>query len=230
MRLITLGDSITAGDRYWAGKLSNELNCELINLALPAAQNPLQIQIMNEWLLDNDLQSDDIVIWQLGLSWHPLVCIGTEHWDKVERADRLTRPIFDVPSYLITNNKVDNKDKINLLHINPILGKFINRKHTNNDADVLQNLLYMFNIIKKICPRILIVKGKNDWISNLEYWKNTKEILGEKKIDFLDEGIVDWCIRNKLEIMSDNIHPTEESSHTYAIKELLPKLKSLGWV
>jgi len=228
MRLITLGDSLSSGEYNWPKLLSQELNCNLINFALPASQNLLQIQLMQDWLLHNDLLEDDIVIWQIGWSSHQIVHIGTEHWDKVERANKFIKNKIGISHYHFKNNIIDNKMRISLLPISPILHKFINRKRPNDNAEVLQNLLFMFNIIRKLCPKLLVIKG-NDGFVKTEHWNNMTNFLERKNIAFLNESIYTWCIENGLPIGPDR-HPTKESLRVYKDNILIPKLKSLGWI
>jgi hypothetical protein len=228
MRLITLGDSLSSGDHSWPNLLSQELNCNLVNFALPASQNLLQIQLMQDWLLYNDLSNDDIIIWQIGWSSHPVVYIGTEHWDKIERANRIVKNKMGISHYHFKNNIIDNKLRISLLPVSPILHKFTNRKRPNDDAEVLQSLLFMFNIIKKICPKILIIKGNDDFVKDI-HWNNMTSFLERKNIAFLNESIYTWCIENGLSIGPDS-HPTTESLRVYKDNVLIPKLRRVGWL
>lgn len=227
MRLITLGDSATAGCHNWPTHLSEKLNCELVNLAKPASQNLLQVQLMQEWLLDNELLSNDIIIWQIGFSADPVVHISFEHWDQVERAERLTQKTFRISHYHVKENKIDNEKRISLMHISPIIGKFNKRKLPNDEAEVLQTLLFMFVILKKLCPRLLIMRGRDDFVKE-HYWDNMKKILKEKNIDYIDKSIVDWCVENNLDI--EYHHPTTTSIDIYTTNVLYPKLFSLGWL
>ena len=94
MRLITLGDCLVtniAGSVTWVQQLSRDLNCEYISFGIMSSQNLLQIQLMQDWLLDNDLKEDDIVIWQIGFSYHPLVHISEEYYDIVKKVDERIR-------------------------------------------------------------------------------------------------------------------------------------------
>jgi len=227
MRLIILGDSGAAGDHSWPKKLSNKLNCELINFAKPAAQILLQIQLMQDWLIDNDLNKNDIIIWQIGWSLHSAVHIGHEHLDSVQKADRFVKNKLFISHYHIRDNKIDNKKRISLLPISPILHKFSNRKKPNDDAEVLHQLLFMLVILKKLCPHILVTQSQEEFVKD-EHWKNFKKILIEKDIDFIEEGMYNWCISNNLD--TEFFHPTNESYGIYVEQKIYPKLKSLGWI
>ncbi len=239
MRLIALGDSLTSKDKNWPNPLSEQLNCELINFGITASQNLLQIQIFQDWLLDNDLKADDIVIWQIGMSSDPVIAVGPEHTNRVERLERIMQNKFFMSHYFMRDeNKIDNERRINLLHVSPMYRKFNTTSHPNPEADVLQNMLFIFLMIKKMCPRLLVVLGA-DWMIKKEHWENMKKFFGEKNIDFVDESIVSWCIDKKLQFLEDLMesptshprgHPTEESVKIYTDEVLLPKLKSLGWI
>ena len=129
MRLITLGDSGAAGNNTWTKQLSDKLNCELINFAKPASQILLQIQLIQDWLIDNDLKNDDIIIWQIGWSLHSVVHIEHDHIEKVIKADRFVKNKLFISHYHLRDNKIDKKKRISLLPISPILHKFSNRKN-----------------------------------------------------------------------------------------------------
>ena len=228
MRLIVLGDSLSAGNSNWPELLSKDLNCELINFAKPAIQNLLQIQILQDWLLENKLFFDDIIIWQIGWSLHETVHVGIEHINKIERFERIIKNKIGISQYHIRNNLIDDEQRISLLPVSPLQHKFFDRKRKSDEAEILQNLLFMFFIIKKMCPKILIVRGTDDFVK-YEYWTNMEKFFKEKNIDYLNESIYNWCIKENLEIGIDN-HPTTESLRVYIDKVLYPKIKSLGWL
>lgn len=229
MRLITLGDSMTTGEHSWAFSLSKILNYEFLNFAKPASQNSSQVDILQRWLLDNNFNHNDIVIWQIGFSKHPKIHIGMENLEKVQRADVHSRKIFDVDSFYIEKNKIDNLERIKLSYINPIFTSYSNRKIENDEAEVFQELIFMFSIIQKLGAKLLILRGKDDYIKN-NHWENMKLFLLEKNINFINESLVDWCRQNNLEFMIDNYHPTSTSSNIYTKEILMPKLKELGWI
>lgn len=229
MRLITLGDSASAGIHNWPTPLSQKLDCELINFAKPASQNLLQIQLMQDWLIDNNLHKDDIVIWEIGWSSHPVLHIGYEHWNKVQRAERIIQNKLFISHYHIRNNKIDKKNRISLLPISPIIHKFVDRKKPNDDAEVLHNLLFMFVIIKKLCSRLLVIRAKDIFVPD-NLWKEFKKLLFEKNIDFLNVSIYEWCRDKNLGFFSDNEHPDERSMQVVAQELIYPKLKSLNWI
>lgn len=231
MRLITLGDSLTWGDHNWPKALSKTLNCELINFALPGAQNLLEIHFLKDWLIDNDFQSDDIVIWQIGYSKEPVVNIGLEYLEKVQRSNELSKATFAVDDHMIINYRLDNSQRITLFHMSPLLNKFVRRKHPIDDIEVLENLLFMFNIVKKLCPKILIMQGSNEInFVTPEHWENMKKFFIQQKIDYLDESLIDWCRDNNLPFLADNLHPAEEALNIYANEVLYNKIKELKWI
>ena len=227
MRLITLGDSGAAGFESWTKKLSVKLNCELINFAKPASQILLQIQLLQDWLIDNEIYNDDIIIWQIGWSYHPVTHISYEELPKVKKADRFIEKRLSIPHYLLRDNKIDNNKRISLLPISPVLHKFSNRKKEIDKAEVLHQFLFMLVILKKICSRILIIHGQNEFLEE-EHWTRLKDHLVAKDIDFVEEGMYNWCVRNNLE--TQFFHPTNESYGTYTENVLVPKLKDLGWI
>jgi len=239
MRLIALGDSLTSKDNSWPNPLSKQLDCELINFGITASQNLLQIQLFQDWILDNDLKADDIIIWQIGMSSDPVIAVGLEQKSRVERLERRVQKKFSMSHYhLRGNNKIDKTERFNLLHISPMYRKLNTMSHPNPEADVLQTMLFMFTMMKLVCPRVLVVLGA-DWMIKKEHWENMKEFFVKKDIAFLDKSIVTWCSENNLQFLEDLFevptshprgHPTKESFEIYTEQVLLPKLKSLGWI
>ena len=230
MRLITLGDSFSFGSWGWPELLSNDLNCELLNFAVRAAQNSVQVQLIQDWLIHNNFKKDDIVIWAIGLSWAPLVNISLDYLNEVNKHNEEIKKQYGVLHYHLRDNIIDNKQRISLLHISPIINDFSNIKELSDEPESLQLLLFMFIIIKKLCPKILIFRAKNDFVSNKEYWTNLTKHFKENNIEYIDNSIVDWCKDENLDFYPDNFHPTKQSMHIYTQKILYPKLKSLGWI
>jgi len=230
MRLITLGDSMSLGKTPWPCILSDMINFELINLAKPASQNLFQSQLFQDWMLDNDLKHDDIVIWQISASSGPVLTLENEHLDKLERTEKLIQKKFSMSHYHIKDkNKIDGQPRINLLSVSPLYRRFENTIESHTEVDTLQHLLFMFVIIKKICPRLLIVVGM-DWAIKSEHWESMTAFLAEKQIDFLDKSIMSWCRENNLDFLEDQIHPTPNSFKTYTSNVLFEKLKELNWI
>lgn len=223
MRLIVLGDSFTHGNEGWADYLSKKLNRELVNLAERASSNELQVKLMQEFLLDNDIKND-IVIWQIGMSWRPWTRVGIENLEKVKRIDRLmmAKGLYHYVSKF--KNKFDNDYRIDLLDLSPM-----NKNKDNLDEpQILQDMLFMFYMINKTNSKILIFRGQTDFISN-EHWEILKELLNKKNIPFLEETLVDWCKQNNLSFSKDNWHPTTESYQKFCDEIFIPKLIELQW-
>ena len=232
MRLITLGDSVTNGDWNWPKPLSRRLNCELINLAIPGAQNSTLIQIMQDFMLNQDLKEDDIIIWEIAYSWKPKVRLSMEYLDEVDLLEQQMKKNNSVyQHYAITpfKNIVDNQHRIDLIDISPMLEDFIKLELPRDRANTLQNLLFMFDVIKMICPKLLIIHAKREFIRKDELWVRMRDLLMKRDIAFLDDGIIDWCEKNKLDF-NDPLHPTERSMFIYAMHVLYPKLKELKWI
>lgn len=232
MRLITLGDSLTNGDWNWPTPLAQKLKCPLINFAIPGTQNALCIQKMQDFILNDELKEDDIVIWEMTLSWKPVVRIRLEHLEEAERIrQEMKENNSEFEHFALTNykNKIDDKHRIDLIDISPMLNKFILLDAPRDIPNQLQNLLFMFYIVKKMCPRLLVIQAKKIFIKDEDYWVKMREYLKEKDIEFVDEGILDWCEEMNLDF-KDPLHPTPKSMSIYAMQVLHPKLKQLGWL
>lgn len=229
MRLITLGDSTATGFNSWSGITATNINYKHINFAEAAGCNELQIKLMQEWLLDHDLHHNDIIIWQITKYLNPLIRLTMEHYDECERiGNRLKNNPVSTHYTLTSKNKFDNEHRINLLSISPMLRKFPHK--FNNDAEqLLQDLLFMFIIIKNIHSKILIFRTHDSDMPK-KYWKIMTDIFLERNIDFMEETITNFCVNNKLSFNPDGYHPTTESHIQFSEKVVLPKLQSLNWI
>lgn len=229
MRLITLGDSTTTGFNSWSGITASNINYEHINLAEAAGCNELQIKLMQEWLLDNDLTHDDIVIWQITKYLNPLIRLTIEHHSECEKVNSKLRGNSISTHYTLTSkNKFDNEHRINLLSISPLLRKFSHK--FNNDAEqLLQDLLFMFIVIKNIHPKLLVFRTHDSDMPK-KYWKTMTNIFLERNIDFMEETITNFCVDNSLPFNPDGYHPTTESHTEFSKKIIMPKLEELNWI
>ena len=226
MRIIVLGDSFSFGHWSWPELLKQEINCSILNFAIQAAQNPLQIQLLQDWMIQNDFQSDDIVIWTIGWSWLPSINLEIDKINEVEKYTEEVQKQYGVKHYHFRKNILDNKDRISILHISPV----VDNKTIIDEPESIQTFLFMTKVIKKLGQRILIFRAKDDFISDYNHWLFMKDYFLQNQIEFIEDSIVDWCKNKQLEFYPDNFHPTRNSMHIYTKEILIPKLKSLGWI
>ena len=207
----------------WAICLSQDINCDLVNLAEAGSSNGLQIQLMQEFLIDNNI-TNDIVIWQISHMYGP-VRINMDHYKLAERMNRLLSKL-NLNHYITKfRNKFDNEYRIDLLHVSPMRKKFGNNIPLDIEQE-LQNLLFMFIIIKKICPKILVFRGRNDCISE-KNWNTMKKFFSDKNIEYLDEILIDWVSEHNLPFTGEK--PRGISYKEFNDKIISPKLKKLEW-
>jgi hypothetical protein len=229
MRLITLGDSTATGFNSWAGITASKINYEHVNFSEAAGCNELQIKLMQEWLLDNDLNNNDIVIWQISKYLNSLVRLSMNHHEECEKiSNRLKGNSVSTHYILSSKNKFDDEHRIDLLSISPMLRKFP-QKIKDDTEQLLQDLLFMFIIIRNIHPKILIFRTHDSGVPK-KYWNTMTNIFLERDINFLKETIINYCIDNNLPFNPDGYHPTTESHIQFSEKVVLPKLQSLNWI
>ena len=229
MRLITTGDCATSGDFTWAKRLADLTNRELINLAEPGSQNSLQIKIMQDFILNDEIRKDDIIIWEVCDTWKPHVRITNVYKDKADRANRLLQKHRYVHYHTSRyRNKIDNEHRLDLLSSSPMLRDFIN-KEFEDEAQCLEDIFFMLIVLKIMCPQTMIIRGSTNETPKQQYWEKLRILLKEKNIEYIDDSIGDWCRDENLEFV-DPVHPTEASMHVFAERVMYTKLKELGWI
>lgn len=228
-KLITLGDSATHGNYTWAKHLSSCLHYDLINIAESASSNELQIKLMQDFLLDKNITENDIIVWEIGISWRPQVRIKIDDdFKKIQRMDRLLNRKGLYHYISKSKNKFDNEYRIDLLDISPMRKDFIDKNKTD-EMNILQELLFMFIMLKKMNVKLLVFRGRKDFVTD-EYWENIKQFFIKKDIQFVEEALGDWCEERQLPFLEDNMHPNEDSQKKFSVEVIFSTLKKLNWV
>lgn len=228
-KLITLGDSATHGNHTWAKHLSSCLHYDLINIAESASSNELQVKLMQEFLLDNNINENDIIVWEIGISWRPQIRIKIDdNFQKIQRMDRLLNRKGLYHYISKSKNKFDEEYRIDLLDISPVRKQFIDKDETN-ELYILQELLFMCVMLRKMNIKLLVFRGREDFVTN-EYWKDIKQIFIEKDVKFVENSLGNWCADRELPFLADNMHPDENSQKKFSVEVLFSAIKKLNWV
>lgn len=220
-KLIVLGCSLSAwgAKKSWGEELAQSAGLQLTNLAVPGGSNQLQMKKFQEFVLNNDLTSDDIVIWQI---------TGTSRSHKRQKSEGLVFHILNkirpAPGTVVSSvNCLDNNQRVDYLFYHKEC-----KDISVDDAEVLQELLFYFKVIKKFTNKLLVIRGWDQAIPK-EFYKKFSDYLISNQVEFLDKSILAYSIENNLPLQ-DDYHPDEEAYVHFANNYLKHKLTELGWL
>ena len=226
MKLIILGNCLSSL-RGWTDMVAKELNYELVNLALAGSGNDLQLNLMKEYLTDNKINPNDIIIWQIASPDTLTLRVGPEYYEEAKVLnDHMPRHMNHFVAK--SKNKFDNLYRIDLLFHSP-MRKLGRNPLLEDSKQQYQELLFMFTILKALGARILVTKGKYEDVSP-EDWETFKRLLDERDIPYMDETVINWCEKEGLCFFKMNPIPTRRSRMEFGRRVLIPKLKDLGWM
>jgi hypothetical protein len=227
-KLISLGCSLT----NWHGlkeKAASLANLDLVNLSYGAGSNILQVNRLHEYIINNELNNDDIVLWQItGDGRNGLRLQANAH--NVEKVKHIQTTQFEFPRhhYIDTSvNIFDGQSRIDLLCGSPILDEpdVVELFDANQQT---QTLLATIILLHKMHPKTLIFFGWDDILDN-----NNKEIflsfLNKHSITHLEQSYVNWVKENNGKFV-DGSHPTIESGEMFAEHIIIKKFKELNWI
>ena len=99
--------------------VAKELNYELVNLALAGSGNDLQLNLMKEYLTDNKINPNDIIIWQIASPDTLTLRVGPEYYEEAKVLnDHMPRHMNHFVAK--SKNKFDNLYRIDLLFHSPM--------------------------------------------------------------------------------------------------------------
>lgn len=229
MKLLTLGCSLT--HHYgMKEKVASKLNADLIDFAESAGSNQLQINKIQNYVINNSIDQDDIILWQItgtGRQYERLF----PNKKNADMVNKVQKEQFSFPSshwVKAPANVFDGINRIDLLSHSPLATTMTSTEAYDENQN-LETLLATIILLSAKCKNLLVVYG---WESLFVTEKNKKifnEHLSRHNIPVLSEPYLDWVIREKLTLSDDN-HPSMESGQIFAEKVIIPKLKQLGWV
>lgn len=226
-KLVTFGCSVTQLEGL-KEELASLLSLPLLNVAECAGANQLQLSKLSELILHQQLNKDDIVYWQITSMNRLYGCLTLNHLDKVLEVQNTQFGVGLLNRHYVRStfpNIFDNGDRLYLLCFSPLLPN-----EELDNAKNLEMLLSTLILLKHFCPKLLVVFG---WESvmppdQLEVFKQHLQLY---KVDYINEGFVDFTVRNKFgfRFEEDDMHPDENAGKEFA-KIVHNKMKSLGWV
>jgi hypothetical protein len=229
MKLFTLGCSLT--HHYgMKEKVASMLNAELINFAESAGSNQLQINKIQNYIINNSVTHNDIILWQITGSCrsHNRLFPNNENRALVDKVQK--EQFSDLYGHWVRSpaNIFDGVSRLDLLSNSPLLHTMTFTK-TCDENQNLETLLANIILLSAKCKNLLVMYG---WES-IFFTEKNKNIFYEKllrhNIPVLTESYLDWVIQQNLPLLDDS-HPTMESGEIFAEKVIVPKLKELGWL
>lgn len=229
-KLLVFGCSLSAAGhlKTWSDQVKEVINLddqdvELWNYAVPASSNVLQIKRFQEYLVNHNINENDMVIWQVTGSerGHRRISNRVEK-DLPEEFSKLTRKKNTFFNGAI--NYFDQKRRIDLLCHHPnCVGSHI------DEEEVLQELLFCFKVAKKFSKKVLVFLGWDEAVP-YEHSKKFTNFLKDNNIDYISESLVSYTKRNNLPLLPDGTHPGEDAYISYANNMIVPAIKNLGWL
>jgi len=203
-------------------ELAKLLKADLLNLAHSAGSNQLQINRLHEHVLNNQIDRNDLIYWQITQISRKNDRLQMDRFNEVEQIQK--EHFSEKYHHYIcqSNNIFDKKKRIDILSNSPLL----ETKDIDVDQD-LETLLSTIILTSYFVPKIIVAFG---WQKVMESWRAAifKTKLKEHNINFLEETYLEYVIKNNLE-MEDDMHPARSAGEIFSKKIIHPKLISLGW-
>lgn len=213
-KLIIFGCSLSADGHItsWPQRISEVCNIEYLNFAVPASSNQVQIQRFKDYVLDNEINKDDIIIWQI---------TGTERYFKRTQVEDTNQ------STIFNNNRknyFDDNVRYDLLCHHPNNRNLIFDEEKIDVPQLLEDLLFFFTMARKLANLVIVVGWKNALLP--EHSDKFFKILNDRGFDYVSPTILEHSIENNLPLM-DTSHPGEQGYISFADNCVIPKLKEL---
>lgn len=227
-KLITLGCSFTYLDGL-RERLAELLNYENVNFSTSAGTNLLQVHKFQEYILNNKLDVDDIIVWQVTYSSRNGLRVGpnTPLSDEALKIER--KMFYPLSTHFDKDNKnvFDNLERYDLLQRSPIVKeKDILLNFDENDQ--LQTLLSTIIMASKFHKKLLVMFGNNDVLTK-ENRQTFEDYLNKHNVNYIDESFVSWVFRTRLDFR-DPVHPSSNAGMLFAEKVLYQRMVELKWI
>jgi hypothetical protein len=227
-KMVILGCSLSAEGHVpsWPNRVSEVAGLECYNLAVPASSNQLQIERFKEYILDNRLGKDDIVIWEI---------TGTERGHQRIKFETSEKYIKETPHImwneegmlLGTNcalpqrkNQFDSEYRLDYL-----CNHQITLKMKVDEAQLLEDILFFLTTARQYTKHLVVLIGWKEAISS-KYYDQFISTLKERGFAYIDSHIMEHSIENNIPL-DESLHPTKEGYFSYADNCVIPKLKEL---
>ncbi len=200
MRLIVLGDCLSSSPS-WVDYISKKLDCEVINFSATYSTNETQIFSLQDYLFENNLDFEDVIIWQLSKTYNTNK-IGPSLEEALSKPSRY---------YCYLSNQLKNREV----------------EFSMNGEDQLKEIMSLLITARKWTERILVFRGWKEIIPSEETKLIAKQ-LREHKIEFFSETLIDWSYENNFFFNTNGV-PSYETQCKFCDKLILPKFNLMKW-
>jgi len=209
----------------WKELLARKHGLQLVNSAMFAGSNDLQIRRIHSYIINNQIDKDDIIIWQLTSTQRSSFPVVDPTWiatlDDVEREDEDAVYYIDSPK-----NYFDGSVHKDVLSNHPLITKY---SSYYNAYSVLEDLLSTIILLNNTYNILVIIGWEGALSEDPNNYNNVLRLLDGNNVPHLKESYLSWAIRTH-QTLSDDFHPTMEASEIYGDIVLTPKLQELGWI
>jgi len=233
-KLFTLGCSLTFS-YGWKDVLSRKIGFELVNSAMYAGSNDLQIRRIHSYIVNDQISEDDILIWQITSKMRYTFSIDMcPEWQRSLDyiPNKNPDPNWANCQYYIDApvNVFDGKQHVDVLSNHPLATKASSYFDPTQALEELLSTIILLNNSHKL---LVFVGWPGALDEDYESYNPFIDALAAHNVPHLPESMLEWVIRTDHDLDEEDptgLHPTMESSEAYANQVLYPKLQDLGWV
>lgn len=224
-KLFTLGCSLTY-NMGWKELLCEKYNLELVNSSMFAGSNNLQVRRIHSYIVNNQIDKDDIIIWQITSQIRYSFSAACDpEWNKkienVVKEDQDAKYYIDSPTNYFSGNI--HRD---VLSNHPLIKPASHYFDFNSSMEELVSTIILLNNTYKI---LIIIGWEGALTEASDNYDKFNNLLKNNNVPHLSESYLDWAIRCK-QPLADDLHPTMSASETYGETVLYPTLRKLGWL
>lgn len=234
-KLFTFGCSLT-NPYGWKEVLAELLDYELVDSAMYAASNGMQVRRLHNLIAHGKISEDDIIVWQItGQERCSFSVRMSPNWSKqlnyqegkfidydAEPEDRETLFYYDSPP-----NYFDGSTHVDVLSNHELIEDASTYYDFNQSVEELLSTIILLNNTY----RILVFVGWQGALreSNDNYIKFT-QALKVNNVPHMPETMIDWAVSNHQKLDEDGYHPAMITSENWAHHKLYPAIRRLGWL
>ena len=232
-KLFTLGCSLTH-PYGWKDVLSDKIGHNLVNSAMYASSNNLQVRRIHSYIVNDQIRKDDIIIWQItSQARYSFSVAMSKQWQKAlsytpyRPASKYSNMQYHIDAPV---NYFDGASHVDVLSNHPLAEKASSYYDAPQSMEELLSTIILLNKNYKVLVFVGWAGALNDGFDT-----NDKFIgaLINNNVPNLTESMMEWVIENDLSLDKDDptgLHPSQETSELYGAVVIYQKLVDLGWV
>tara|TARA_R100000388_G_scaffold85994_1_gene65260 strand:+ start:105 stop:761 length:657 start_codon:yes stop_codon:yes gene_type:complete len=188
--------------------------------AVPAGDNTTQYRRFQDCVLNNTIQHDDCIIWQVTYPNRLGFRLSPQHdFYQAHKDDDTVKHNF----HSIEPNILDKSNHVDYVAFNEKWYETF--YYAENINQELQSLLFHMLIAKqKVKNKILVWFAQSDMTDIID---DITGFLKQHAIKFIDKSnsIIDWTKRNNLPMDKKDLHPTIQSYNMYVNQIIKPAME-----